>query len=263
MNPAPASSLPSRALKVFLPREHGGWSLALEPLALGLIAAPSRAGAALGIAVLSGFFLRRPLKLLLGGEPDPRRGLAAGCAASFAGLGTAGLALAVAWSAPVRLWPLLLALPSGAAFLWFDSRNEAREEAAELAGVSAFAVVPAAVAAVAGWTAVPALALAAVMACRSVPTVMTVRAFLRRTKGASVSAVPALVASVLAVGAGVLLARDGLAPWFAVVMTGLLLLRTCWLLGPFRPRLRATRLGIAEAAFGGALVIALALLWHG
>ena len=47
---------------VFLPREHGSWSLALEPLALGLLVVPSAAGAALAAAALAGFFARRPLK---------------------------------------------------------------------------------------------------------------------------------------------------------------------------------------------------------
>src|SRR6187402_3047968 len=47
---------------VFLPREHGSWFLVLEPLALGLLIAPSWAGGALAAATLSGFFARRPLK---------------------------------------------------------------------------------------------------------------------------------------------------------------------------------------------------------
>jgi hypothetical protein len=52
-------------IKLILPKEHGSWSLALEPLALGLLAAPSLAGGPLAIAAIAGFFLRRPLKILL------------------------------------------------------------------------------------------------------------------------------------------------------------------------------------------------------
>ena len=44
------------AIKLTLPNEHGSWSLALEPLALGLLVAPSAAGAALGLAAACGFF---------------------------------------------------------------------------------------------------------------------------------------------------------------------------------------------------------------
>lgn len=56
---------PASVGTVFLPKEHGSWSLALEPLALGLLVAPSLAGGALAGAVLAGFFARRPLKAAL------------------------------------------------------------------------------------------------------------------------------------------------------------------------------------------------------
>ena len=55
------------------PKEHGSWSLALEPVALGLIAAPSLGGIALGMAVMAGFFARRPLKIAVGDRNPARR----------------------------------------------------------------------------------------------------------------------------------------------------------------------------------------------
>ncbi|HQY06456.1 MAG TPA: YwiC-like family protein, partial [Lacunisphaera sp.] len=58
---------------VFLPKEHGSWSLALEPLALGLLLAPSAAGGALLAAALAGFFARRPLKTALTAPASARR----------------------------------------------------------------------------------------------------------------------------------------------------------------------------------------------
>ena len=64
------------ALRLMLPKEHGSWSLALEPVALGLLVAPSAAGAALAAAAVSGFFLRRPWKLMSGAKRDPRQPLA-------------------------------------------------------------------------------------------------------------------------------------------------------------------------------------------
>ena len=57
--------------QVTIPSEHGGWSLTLEPALLGLIVAPSMAGAALGAAALVAFVLRTPLKLVF---VDVRRG---------------------------------------------------------------------------------------------------------------------------------------------------------------------------------------------
>jgi hypothetical protein len=43
----PANSRVRRIVRLILPRAHGSWSLALEPLTLGLLAAPSAAGGAL------------------------------------------------------------------------------------------------------------------------------------------------------------------------------------------------------------------------
>ena len=48
-----------------MPDEHGGWGLTAEPALLGLLVAPSWAGAALGIAAFLAFLVRTPLKLVL------------------------------------------------------------------------------------------------------------------------------------------------------------------------------------------------------
>jgi hypothetical protein len=248
-------------IRLVLPKEHGSWSLALEPLVLGLVAAPSAAGGALEISVLAGFFLRRPLKLWRGGDADPRRPLALLCVVILAVMAVVGLLLAATLAAPARLWPLLLAVPPGAAFVWFDSRGASRETAAEIAGSIAFAVIPMALASLAGWPAEAALAVTAVMAGRSLPTVMTIRAYLRRKKGAIVSSGPALALSGAAVIVVVLLAHTDLAPWAAAVAMMLLLVRAWILLGPVRPQFPATRLGVAESVLGGVLVIVLALSW--
>lgn len=55
------------------PREHGSWSFALEPMALGLIAVPSVAGGWLALAVGAAFFARRPLRIAWGDEQAERR----------------------------------------------------------------------------------------------------------------------------------------------------------------------------------------------
>jgi hypothetical protein len=106
----PSKSQLREMLQLVLPREHGSWSLALEPLALGLIAAPSRAGFALSVAIVCGFFLRRPLKVLANRD-DPRRALAWICLAALGGLMAACVGLVAALCDPTTLWPLLLALP--------------------------------------------------------------------------------------------------------------------------------------------------------
>jgi hypothetical protein len=261
MTSPPETSRLRETVRLLLPKEHGSWSLALEPLALGLVAAPSAAGGALGAAVLAVFVLRRPLKLLLGGT-DPRRSLAFLCAVVLGAVALSCLLLAATLVAPAQLWPLLLAVPPGTAFVWFESRGESRAAAAELAGAIAFSVIPAACATLAGWTPAAALALAGVMAGRFVPTVMTIRAYLRRNKGQAVSAGPPLAASTAAVIVAVLLARAGQAPWMATAVMVVLLVRACVLLGPFQPRVAASRVGVSESVLGGVLVIVLALIWN-
>lgn len=255
------SSLIHRAARLCWPREHGSWSLALEPVALGLLTAPSTAGAALGAAVFAAFFLRRPWRLLLAGGDDPRRRLALGCVAVVGAAAAAGLTAAAVLAGPDRLWPLLLAAPPGALYVWLDSRGEARAAGAELAGVGAFAAVPAAIGATGGWPAGPALALGAVMLCRSVPAVMTIRAWLRSNKGEIVPVIPAAVAAVAAPGAAALLAAAGLAPWTGPWIMAVFLARTAILLGPWHLRWSASRLGLAESVLGGLAMVVLAASW--
>lgn len=242
-----------------MPKEHGSWALALEPIALGLLVAFSPGGVWLGLAVCAGFFARRPLKLawtlpLL----DPRRGVAACWTMIFALAACA--ALVGATSTPMGneagratwslLWPLLLAAPFGFTFLWFDLRNQMREVEAELAGSIAFALVPAAIATLAGWTAPAALALAALMLTRSVPTVLTVRAYLRLEKGQDAATLPAWMSALAGVLLTAAMVWTGSAPAAAPLLAGLLFVRTAVLLNPLRPRWSARRIGMIEALLG-------------
>ncbi len=258
---APQEPRARQMIKLLLPREHGSWSLALEPLVLGLLAAPSALGVALAAAALAGFFLRRPLKIVLNRQADARRPLA-GTMALILGLFALGaLAAVVREGEMVRLWPLAPAALAALAFVWFDSRNEAREGAAELAGVVAFGVLPAACAALAGWGAAASAALAAVMLARSVPTVLVLRVYMRRRKGCRTSPVSAFFAT----GAAVVLTGGlvwlRLAPWPAAMFTVLLAGRAVWLLGGHRRMLSPGTVGVAEMMLGWTMVLTVAALW--
>ena len=247
MIPANSSHLP----QLLLPKEHGSWSLALEPIALALLVAPSAAGAALALAGTAGFFTRRPLKLAVTlPAGDPRRVPARNGAILFALLAAAALAGAAVLGPARAFWPLLLAAPFGALFLWFDLRNAAREAEAELAGSTAFALLPATGAVLAGWPVPAALALAALALARSAPTVLTVRTYLRLGKGESASALPPLAAAGVALATVALLARQGLVPSAATAVCVVFLARTCWLVSPLRPHWPARRVGIIEAVLG-------------
>lgn len=236
---------------LLLPKEHGSWSLAFEPVALGLLLAPSAAGTALAIAIAAGFFTRRPLKLAIttaGRAPDSRAGRWAvgGSIVSLAALVTT--AQLGSWSA---LWPLLPAAPLAALFLWFDLRQAAREAEAELAGAAAFALTPAAFATLAGWSPAHALALAALALARNMSAVMTVRGYLRRRKTPDCRVWPARAVAIACFVGVFALSQAQLVPTWALLPAGLFLLRSGWLLGPWQPNWPAKRVGLLDAVLGG------------
>ena len=252
----------ARCRELAWPKEHGSWSLALEPLAFALIAAPSAAGACLAGAVTAGFFARRPLRIACrDARPDRRKdafAIVVACAivalAAFAGALHLGGIAWVPW-----LLPTLLA---GGIFLAFDLRNDGRAQAAEVAGSAAFALLPAAFAMLAGLSAGSAVALALVMGGRAVPTVLTVRAALREAKTGERHRLPAVASVVLAVSIAVGLAARGFAPWTAVAALGVLAVRTLALLVYPRPTLRARTIGMIEAALGVTFVVVTAFAWN-
>jgi hypothetical protein len=262
-SPAPSSNASFRT--IVLPREHGSWSLALEPVALGLAVAPSFSGSWLAVAVVAGFFSRRPLKLVATlAAREPRRTPAASWLAGFAALAVATLVVSAGTSGrgPAALWPLLLSVPFGAAFLWFDLRNEMREAEAEFAGSIAFALVPAAFATLAGWSAAAALGLAALMLTRSVPTVLTVRTYLRIAKGKPARAWVAVLLAIASFAVIAALAAFHVVPVLACAFVGLLVLRTVFVLSPFPPSWSARRVGMTEAILGLVFLAGVALAYR-
>jgi len=249
---------------LLLPKEHGSWSLAFEPVVLALLVAPSGAGGALAAAVAAGFFTRRPLKLAFTlPVADPRRATAGGLALVGAVLAGAALLVGAILGGWRELWPLLLAAPFGAAFLWFDLRNEMREAEAELAGSIAFALTPAAFAALAGWPPVPALALAGLTLARSVPTVLVVRTYLRINKGKPAGVFASLISNTLALLLVAALGWAQLVPPAAVALGLVFWLRGCWLVTAFRPAWTARRVGLLEAVLGALQVGLLAVGYAG
>lgn len=249
----------ARWWNVIRPREHGSWSLAFEPVVLGLIAAPSVGGASLAVAVVAAFFARRPLRLAIRAE---ERAAAVGPLVALGGAALVAFVGSVWWGGTEWLWWLLPTTAAGTVFLYFDLQAAGREGVAEVAGAGAFAIVPAAMAGAAGWKFAAAGALAVVMLGRAVPTVLTVRACLRAAKTGQRQPGAALVTSVVALVAGVALMRGGLAPRAAAGLLALLALRTGALLVWPRPVWRARTLGMIETVLGIALVLGAGLAWH-
>src|SRR3954468_14596092 len=159
---------------IFLPKEHGSWSLAFEPLALGMLLAPSLAGGAFLAAAVAVFFARRPGKIAFSSEPvkgwrESREALVV-----LSSLVAAGGFEALVLADGRGLWPLLIAAPFCLLFAWFDSKGQGRAAAAELCGTAAFGFLPAVFSALAGLPPQVALTFALLALIRSIPTVLTV-----------------------------------------------------------------------------------------
>ena len=249
---------------VFLPKEHGSWSLAFEPLTLGLLVAPTAAGTALAVAAASVFFARRPSKAVLA---EATRGpVGSRLAATLLTLCAAtGIAEAMVLGRPALLWPLLFAAPLGGLYLFFDLQNSARAASAELAGATAFALLSAAIATLAGWSPISSLSLVAIMVARTVPTVIAVRNTVRLKKLQDVSRTAPVAAAAAAFLLLAALASLSLVPWIAAALALLLVARAVFLAAPSGMRLSARRIGTIEAALGVLYVAGTYLgyrIWH-
>lgn len=164
---------------VALPAEHGGWGLSAEPGLLGLLVAPSWAGAAIAVAAVVAFLVRTPLKLAV---IDRRRGrrlertrLATRIAAVELTLLAGLAAVAVALAGPRWLVPIAVASPFILLELWFDVRSRGRRLIPELAGSVGICSVAAAVAVAGGAGTRLAVALWLILAARAVATVAFAR----------------------------------------------------------------------------------------
>jgi len=179
-----------------LPVEHGGWGILLEPLALGLLVAPSRGGALIAVAAFFAFLARHPLKLAM---QDAMRGHSFArtmwCwvfVAWYGVLGAYSLTFAVAQSSLRILAPMLLVAPLAIVMLVYDAKRRGRSLLPEAAGAIAMASSAASIAIAAGQSYAFAFTLMAMMAMRSVPSIFYVRSLLGRTSATIVVALHAL-----------------------------------------------------------------------
>ncbi len=248
---------------VALPPEHGGWGFLLEPIALGLLVAPSWAGFFLGVAALGAFLMQHPLKLAY---TDRRRGrrYARTAAAErvlvvYAALAMAGFVVAVALGGLTPLLPLALASPLALVQVVNLLRNRGRELPRELAGAATLAGVAAAIALAGGAERTTALGLWAVLAARDIPSIVYVRERLRLEKGKPAARGAVIVAHVVALAAIALLAWAGVTPWLATLAIAILLARAAYGVSPWRRVARPQTIGFLELGLGLLTVVLTAL----
>lgn len=171
---------------VALPTEHGGWSLTLEPVLLGLLVEPSWAGALLGMAALLSFLIRTPLRIVLVDgyrrRTLPRTRLAQRVAGVEMAVITVVVIAAFAFTEHPFWWPLVAAAPFSLLELWYDVRSRSRRLIPELAGSVGVASVAAVIALAGGGTDRLAAGLWCIAGARAVAAVSFVRIQLRRGK---------------------------------------------------------------------------------
>ncbi|HZG52600.1 MAG TPA: YwiC-like family protein [Pyrinomonadaceae bacterium] len=252
-----------RIRTVALPNEHGGWGLALEPVALGLLVAPSPAGCFLAVATLGAFLARHPFKIAAGdrrrGRRFPRTAVAERFALLYACLALAGLLAAATTAASYQfILPLLLAAPFAAVQLVFDATGRSRALAPELAGSFGLAAVSTSIALADGRPLPAAFGLWVILASRVVPTILYVRARLQLKHGETPGLSPVFISHVGALGIVVALALMKVAPLLAVPALLVLLLRAAFGCSETAQRASAKQIGIGELAYGAMTVLAVA-----
>ena len=237
-----------------------------EPVALGLLVAPSLSGLFLTIASLGALLARQPLKIITvdrkRGRRFPRTPYAERLALLYGGVAALGLLAAVNTAANIEfLLPLILAAPLGSVQLIYDGRSRSRELIPEAAGSIAMASIASVIALAGGWPHLAALGLWLIMTVRVVPTILFVRARLRQLHGETVSAVPTILAHTFALGLAFMSARAQLIPDLTVAAFLILLLRA---VSGFSERgvVTAKRIGVREIFYGAMTVSAGILGYH-
>jgi len=244
--------------RVAIPSEHGGWSLTVEPVLLGLLVAWSWPGLALGLAAVLAFVARTPLKTVL---VDRRRGRWYGRSTLAVRIVTAELVVivllglgALAGTRDPWFWvPLAIAAPLVAVQLGFDMSSRSRRLAPELAGVIGISSVAAAIALVDGEAALPAVGLWVVAGARSAAAIPYARTQVFRARRRTVvlwHSDLAQVLGVLAIGAAWLLDAVPLATLVALVAVA------AFNVAAVRRAVRPVKqIGLQQMAFGITVVV--------
>jgi len=244
-----------------MPSEHGGWSLTLEPVLLGLLVAATLTGWALGIAALLAFLARTPLKLALVDHRRhhwmPRSSLAARIAAGELAFVSGAVVVAVVAAEHPFWWPLVAAAPLFALELWYDIRSRGRRFLPELSGAVGMGALAAAIALAGGESDGVALALWLALAARSVAAIPFVRVQLRRAKKQAFQLWWSDAAQVAAVGIALAATLLGELPVAAVVAIAVLALFE--LLAVRTPPPKAAVVGAQQVALGLMVVVTTAL----
>ena len=247
---------PSFKIKsVALPVQHGSWGLWLEPVLLGLIVAFTQSALWLSLAAFGVLLLHQPLKIAIKDfrkdKQYARTTYARLFALIYAKVAFGFFIVAVITSDHPFYIPLLIAIPIGIFQFSRELENQNREMLAEVAGAVVFGATVAMIAQIDGWSLTDSMILWGVMAARSVPAILYVRARIRLEKDRPTSPLAAIISHIA--GLGFVLFSG--TPWLAVIAAIGLLARTIHGLSPYRKPSPVKVIGYQEMAFGLIYVI--------
>jgi hypothetical protein len=245
-----------RIKTIALPAEHGGWGFLLEPIALGLLLAPSIGGAYLALSAVALFLARHPLMLVVLNRhrDSPRTALARKFSALYVVVSVAAFSAAIVFSRHSFILPLAIAAPLALAQSIYDWAGRKRVLFAEVAGAVAISSLAAALALAGGWPRTASLALWAIMSARAVPSIFYVRGCLARLHRRATSSVPIWITHAAALILVGLLMRAHLAP--RLVLGAMMILAIRAVVGFWKLRGTPKQLGFSEIGFGALAVIA-------
>ena len=256
---AVSSEATSRPLwrQVAVPSEHGGWSLTADPVVLGLVVAWSWPGLALGMAAMTAFVARAPVKVVLVDRWRHRwldRSRLAARIATVELMAITVLAVVAAVGA-VDPWfwvPLVVAAPSVGVELWFDMRSRSRRLIPELAGTFGIGSVVAAIVLIDGGSASLAVGLWVVVSARAGAAIPYARTQVFRAHGRAVTWWHSDLSQVLATAAvAVAWGLGAIPPAPVIAVATIATFNVVAVRGPVR---RAKTIGVQQMAFGVAVV---------
>jgi hypothetical protein len=230
---------------------------------LGLLVAPSVAGAMLGTATIVAFLLRTPLRVVLVDRHRDRvleRTRVARRVAIVEAIVVLVLVAGAALTTTHRFWwPLLVAAPLVALELWFDMRSRSRRLVPELAGAIGVCAASAVIVIAGGEPDAIAVGVWLILAARSASAIPHVRDQIarmhhRRTHPATVAV--ADVAAIALAAAAVALDTAFLAGAISVVV----LVAVQW--AAARRELPVEVLGVGQTVAGLAVVVVTAMGVH-
>jgi len=140
--------------------------------------------------------------------------------------------------------------------VWYDARNQSRALTPELCGALALGSAASAVAMLGGWSFGAALPLWLIMGCRSIPSILYVRARLKLEHDKPVHPYPVWVAHAAALLLVGMMAAANIVPASALVAFVVLLARAWHGLSKYRKPRPAKQIGILEMVYGLVVVVA-------